>query len=148
MFRFPASSFSTCLRSLCRVIVSNRSPQVDGGVDVELALGVAAVKSAEGGLHHVLRILLAAKATVHLPLDQSAKPGTVLVAHFLSDAGIRSRRTFRRGVCRDWRAGLVRTGSDSNSSARGTKEGGWLLAANFREILSFFRPNRSESGFS
>ena len=46
---------------------------------MKLAQGTAAVKRAKGRLHHVFRVLLAAKTAGHLPLDQPAEPGTILL---------------------------------------------------------------------
>ena len=111
--RFPAPSFSTCLRLLRRVIVSNKRHRLNRRVDMKLAQGVPAVKRAESRLHHVFRVLFAAKTPVRLPFDQVAKPGTILlvVGHVIPPPN---------GVLGDWRRGLLQI---LNSSAQGPKEG-------------------------
>ncbi len=60
-----------------------QSPQVAGRVDRELAQRFSAVEGAEGRLHHVFRVLLAAKPDVHLALDQAAEFRAVLLVQLV-----------------------------------------------------------------
>ena len=69
---------------------------------MEFAFVVSAVKGAEGRLHDLFRVLFAAKTAVHLPFDELAKPGTILliqIRRYGIGHGLKTRDHVRLGGC-------------------------------------------------